>query len=205
MPKINNRYKPEESALLVIDITNGCCHQDCEQPENGITFKKIRQMVRRLEKFINQYRNAGGRVVFIKCVPWKKEFLPANINRLYEDPECRYYSENDSGFCEEFYRISPVKGDKVFEKNSYDAFTNPELDEWLKNEEIRHLLISGVFGDGCVHSTINGAFSAQYDLTILEDLIETTDLEIRQNLQSLLKKYTWPMMFGKTVDSTEFF
>ncbi len=61
---------------------------------------------------------------------------------LYKDPNCRYYSNDKTGFSEKFYG--------------------------------------------------------------LKDLIETTDVKIRQDLQKLLKKYTWPVMFGKTINSEEF-
>jgi nicotinamidase-related amidase len=64
---------------------------------------------------------------------------------------------------------------------------------------------AGVFGDGCVHSTIQGGFSAGYNFVILKDLIETTDDKTRQKLQKLLKEYTWPVMFGETINSKKFF
>ena len=35
----------DQTALLVIDIVNSCCHEKCEDPEFGITFNKIRKMV----------------------------------------------------------------------------------------------------------------------------------------------------------------
>jgi len=56
-----------------------------------------------------------------------------------------------------------------------------------------------------VHATIQGGFSAGFSFIILKDLIETTDLRVRQELQGLLKQYTWPVMFGKTIDSKDFF
>ena len=35
--------------------------------------------------------------------------------------------------------------------------------------------------------------------------LETTDDKIRQKLQNLLKRYTWPIMFGKTINFKSLF
>ncbi len=190
----------KNTALLVIDVINDCCHEKCEK--GNITFKKIRKMVPKLKKFIAEYKKKGGNVIYINCTPWTREHLAENIIELYKDPECRYYSE--PGFPEEFYKVKPDPEDLIITKNTYDAFTNAKLDKFLKRKNIQYVLVAGVFGDGCVMSTIQGGFSKGYNFIILKDLIETTDLKKRQKIQKLLKEYTWPMMFGRTMDSDEF-
>lgn len=200
---MKEKFEISKTALLVVDVVNSCCHEKCEIKKWGVTFKKIRKMVPRLEKFISKYREMGGQAIFIKCLPWTKKFLPANINELYKNPKCAYYSTDKTGFSEKLFKLTPEKSDFVFYKNSYDAFTNPKLDEFLKKRKINHLLVSGVFGDGCVNATIQGGFSAGYNFIILKDLIETTDDKTRQKIQKLLKQYTWPTMYGKTINSKE--
>ena len=101
--------------------------------------------------------------------------------------------------------FKPEKNDFIITKNTYDAFTNKKLDNILRKHKIRYVVVTGIFADGCVHSTIQGGFSAGYNFIILKDLIETTDIEIRQRLQNMLKDYTWPVLFGKTINSKEFF
>ncbi len=199
------QYKIKETVLLVVDITNGCCHPKCEIKKWNISFNKIRKMIPNLKRFISQYRNAGGQVIFVNCTPWKKEFLAKNVVELYKDPKCRYYSSDKSGFSEKFFELEPQKNDFIVTKNTYDAFTNQKLDKFLKKQRIRYVVVAGVFGDGCIESTIQGGFSAGYNFIILKDLIETTDNEIRQKLQTSLKEYTWPIQFGKTINSKSFF
>jgi len=190
---------------MVVDVVNSCCHQKCEIKKWDISFTKIRKMVPLLKKFISKYRDSGGQVILVNCVPWKKELLAKNIVELYKDPKCKYYSMDKSGFSEKFFGIKPEKNDLIVTKNTYDAFTNPKLNDFLKKHKIKYILIAGVFGDGCVDSTIKGGFSAGYNFIILKDLIETTDVPIRQKLQKLLKEYTWPIMFGKTINSKDVF
>ena len=195
----------KNTALLVIDIINSCAHKNCEIPARGITFLKIRKMIPKLEKFIGDWREKiGGLIIFTNTVPWRKKYLPDNINELYHDPKTRYYSKDTFGFPEKFYKIFPQKGDAVITKNSMDAFTNRKLEDILKKNKIRYLAVAGIFGDGCVLAVICGGFSRGYNFVILKDLIETTDIKIRQKLLKLLKEYTWPVMYGKTITSNEF-
>lgn len=200
-PKMNTK----NSALLVIDIVNFCAHQKCERPEWNIHFSKIRKMVPRLEAFIEKFRTiVKAPIIFCNLVPWQKEFLPDNLKELYTDPNACYYKKDNSGFPEKFYQLKPHEGDIVITKNNYDAFTSKTLEKFLKDKKIRYLVVTGVFGDGCVMATICGGFSQGYNFVILKDLIETMDHQTRQDLQRLLKDFTWPVMYGKTMDSEDF-
>lgn len=199
--KMNSR----NTALLVIDVVNGCCHKDCEEPKWGIAFSKIRKMVPRLKSFIELYRkNFSGLICFAKIVPWQKEFLTDNINELYIDPEAYCYSDDKTGFPEKFYLVEPQKGDFVFTKNHYDCFTNEDFNKELAKRKIRYIIVAGIFTDGCILSTIISGFSKGFNFVILNDLIETTDKKIRQDLQNILKQFTFPVMYGKTINSKDF-
>lgn len=203
--KIYSKMNSANSALLVIDIVNLCTHPKCETPEWNISFSKIRKMVPRLKTFIKKYREiVGAPIIFFNLTPWRKESLPDNLNELYTDPKARYYSKDDSGFPEKFYLLKPQEGDAVITKNSYDAFSSKKLNKFLKDRKIRYLVITGVFGDGCVMATICGGFSNGYNFVILKDLIETMDHKTRQDLQRLLKEFAWPIMYGKTINSEDF-
>jgi hypothetical protein len=97
------KIKIKDTDLLVIDVINSCCHPRCERKEWDVAFFKIRKMVPRLKKFIKDYKERGGQVIYINCFPWKKKFLAKNLVELYKDPCCRYYSEDKTGFSEDFF------------------------------------------------------------------------------------------------------
>ena len=194
----------DNTALVIIDIVNGCCNEKCENPEGGITYSKIREMVPKLKEFIEEFRNKiGGKIIFTNLTPWTKEYLPENINELYTDPNATYYGD-DPDFENEFYIIEPKTEDIVVTKNNYDTFSNPEFDKILKQNGIRYIVLTGVFTDGCVLATTIGGFSRGYNFVILKDLVETTDKKIRQELCQYLISYTFPVLYGKTINSSEF-
>lgn len=194
----------ENTALLIIDVINSCASEKCEIPEWGIHFTKIREMVPELSEFIEEYRKKiGGLVIFGKTVPWDKEHLADNVNELYEDERFAYYRNDKTGFFEEFYGIKPTKEDLIAEKNTNDALADPKLREELKKRRIKYLLITGVFTDGCVLATVVSGFSQGLSMVVLKDLVETTDVPRRQEMQKHLLEFTFPYMFARVVDSQE--
>lgn len=203
--ELYEKMNSQNTVLLVIDPVNSCAHENCETPEWGIYFSKIRQMLPKLADFIDQWRKKVlSPVVFVKITPWNKENLPLNINKLYLDPRATYYSDDKTGFDEQFHTVKPKPEDVVFTKNTYDAFANGELEKFLKAKGIQYIVVAGIFTDGCVLASIVSGFARGFNFVVLKDLVETTDVEIRQNLQKLLLDYTFPVLYGKTLSSDEF-
>ncbi len=202
--KLYEGLNSSNTALLVIDIINSCAHEKCEIPEWNIHFSKIRTMVPKLEAFIRAFKETTKcKVFYTNTTPWKKEFLTDNINELYTDPKAYYYSKDNTGFAEEFYLVKPDTNDTVITKNHYDVFTTKGFDDILRGLGIKYLVVTGIFGDGCVLASICGGFSKGYNFLIIKDLIETTDSNTRQELQKKLKEFTWPVMYGLTMTAEE--
>ncbi|PIR62141.1 MAG: hypothetical protein COY81_02530 [Candidatus Pacebacteria bacterium CG_4_10_14_0_8_um_filter_43_12] len=203
--KIHSGMNKDNTALIVIDPINSCAHEKCETPDWNIHFSKIRKMLPKLNNFLKQYRKqVGGLVVVTTITPWTKEYLADNLNELYKDPGAEYYSEDTTGFDEQFYTVEVQKSDLVIAKNTYDVFTNKKLLEELQGRGVKYIVIAGIFSDGCVLASVIGGFSHGYNFVILKDLIETTDQDERQQLQKLLIDVTFPKMYGRTVDSDSF-
>jgi biuret amidohydrolase len=194
----------QQSALLVIDVINSCAQEQYER--YGITFNKIRHMAYRLDTFIaDWWINVGSPVIYVKTVPWQKKFLPENINLLYTDPYKAFYTEDSSGNAEEFYEVVPDPDDIIICKDTYSCFSSKELRQYLEENDIRTLVTTGVFTDGCVLASVVDGFSRGYNFVLLRDLIETTDEPDRQALQTQLMSYTFPVMYGTVMESTEMF
>jgi nicotinamidase-related amidase len=203
--KIHEGMNPNNTALMVIDPVNSCANEKCEDPERGIIFSKIREMLPKLNEFAKEYRKKiRGLVVSVRITPWRKDFLPDNLNELYKDPKAEYYSEDKSGFDEQFYMYEPQDSDLLITKNTYDAFTSEELLKELQSRGIKYIVMTGIFTDGCVLSSVINGFSKGYNFIILKDLVETVDSEQRQRLQKLLLDLTFPKLYGRTVTSEEF-
>ncbi len=203
--KIYPKMNKSNTALLIIDIVNGCAHKEAETPEWDITFSKIRKMIPKLNNFIESFREKiGGEVIFVNITPWTKENLSTNINELYTDPNVAYYSDDDSGFEEDFYIVKPKENELIVTKNTYDSFSDTELENKLREKGIQYLVITGVFTEGCVLSTVVVGFSKGFNFVILKDLIETADSEDRQRISEDIKNRVFPFLYGRTMNSEDF-
>ncbi|TDX99750.1 UNVERIFIED_CONTAM: isochorismatase family protein [Lysinibacillus xylanilyticus] len=82
-------------------------------------------------------------------------------------------------------RLLRVKG-LCFSKNEADAFSNPSLITCLNNNGINDLIVTGIFIEGCVTATVEGALARDFAVTVVEDAVAgATDLSKEAALTKL--------------------
>ena len=59
----------------------------------------------------------------------------------------------------------------VFSKTGFSAFAAEGLEEYLKEQEIHHLLIAGLETPVCVYQTVLDALSKDFEVTLLSDAV----------------------------------
>jgi len=64
----------------------------------------------------------------------------------------------------------------VVDKRYGDAFEDTSLEAELAERGVGHLVIAGAQTDACVRSTLHGAFTRGYDVTLVHDAHTTEDL-----------------------------
>jgi nicotinamidase-related amidase len=57
-----------------------------------------------------------------------------------------------------------------------DSFEGTDLEDILAGAGVGHLVVSGAQSDACIRSTIHGAFTRGYDVTLVSDAHTTEDL-----------------------------
>jgi nicotinamidase-related amidase len=93
------------------------------------------------------------------------------------------HSENDSEFkffpphCvvgtkgqEKFYK--EIEGERYFEKQHYDVFTNPEFEKYLENKKVGEAVVYGVATDICVRAAVLGMQKKNVQCYVVEDAIK---------------------------------
>jgi len=192
--------------LIAVDLMNACCSEKFERPEMNITFNKIRQMIPRLIKFTDEYRRLGGKIIWVQSTPWREQYLPKNINRLYhENPKATFYTKHDIEESVEFFDgVSPHEADEIFTKNTYSAFADARLQKLFRKRRWDTYLLSGVFAEACVNATLIDGFTKGLFAVILSDLVETMDDEEQQDHKGHLITHQWPFMYGHVMTSSEF-
>ena len=67
-----------------------------------------------------------------------------------------------------------LMNDRYFPKRAGNAFTNRDLDTFLRARGIGRVILAGVFAHACVCATARGALRRGYRVAILEDGVATT-------------------------------
>jgi nicotinamidase-related amidase len=193
----------ESYPLVVVDPVKGCCGIEYEHPEWNIHFSRVRETIPRLNEFAERHRAMGGRVIWIKPVTWIEKHLPENINRLYrENPRATFYvTEHAKEYSEFQTGIDVYSEDRIVVKNSYSAFTNPQLREALDSDTY---LVAGFYADGCVNATIVDGWGRGFFTIILSDLVESMDDSVKQEQKKYLLSHGWPLMYGHVMNSEEY-
>ena len=109
-----------------------------------------------------------------------------------------FCSPNTEGF--EYYQIKPEKTDYQIIKKSYDAFSNPELEEILKKHGTKNLLIIGAYTAVCVDSTIRSGFTRGYHIVVPQDLVGMPEERKNQHNAAI---DVWKIIFAHIVNSKE--
>ncbi len=67
--------------------------------------------------------------------------------------------------------LRPEPGDKVVRKTRYNGFVRTDLEGYLSERSIRHLLFTGIATNICVESTARNAFFLDFWPVIIEDAV----------------------------------
>lgn len=71
--------------------------------------------------------------------------------------------------------LTPKPGEPVIGKSYGDAFEGTTLEGVLADRKVGRLVVTGAESDACIRSTIHGAFTRGYDVTLVGDAHTTGD------------------------------
>ena len=82
--------------------------------------------------------------------------------------------------------LKPLSGERIFEKQFFDAFDNPQIVDALVRNDIQTLIISGVHTHACIREAALSAYASGFKVIIPEDAVGSYDaLHATQTLKWL--------------------
>lgn len=136
----------DRSALLVIDVQRDVVAEAFDRDA----------VIDRIAGLVEQARAGGVPVVWVQH----------HDEQLLKDTDGWQYVPELS--------ISP--DEPVVQKAFGDSFEATDLERVLAGRGIGHLFVAGAQTDACIRSTIHGAFTRGYDVTLVSDAHTTEDL-----------------------------
>jgi len=136
----------DRSALLVIDVQDGVLAGAHARDD----------VVQRIVALVDRARSEGVDVVWVQH---SSDELPLGSPSWQIVPELRV-----------------ADGEHVVDKLYGDAFEATDLEDALGARGVARLVVAGAQTDACVRSTVHGAFTRGYDVTLVADAHTTEDL-----------------------------
>lgn len=112
---------------------------------------------------INAWENSGGKVFLTRHVYQSL----AEVGRLSEFiPEIGQILKDDSPFAEFHDGIS---GDNLITKTRFNALSNTNLEQQLRDEHVKTVVVCGLTTPICVQCTVDSLMQANFQVIVLTD------------------------------------
>lgn len=135
-----------QTALVVIDVQNGVVDGSPGRDE----------VVANVDALVTRARSVGAPVVWVQH----------SNDELVEGSDAWQYVPE----------LSPAADEPLVAKLYGDSFEDTDLEDVLAERGVGHLVVAGAQTDACVRSTLHGAFTRGYDVTLVTDAHTTEDL-----------------------------
>ena len=176
----------KRTALVVVDMQNSFVAKGGMFDLAGFDIAGSAPVIEVNRRLIAASRKAGVKVVYL-YMAFKPDLSDAgdpNSPAYYKELALRMMRDrpelagkllvDDSWDAAIIDALKPQPGDRVIRKTRYDGFTRTELDGYLRAQDIRHLLFTGVATNVCVESTARHAFFNEFWPILIEDAMNNS-------------------------------
>lgn len=184
------KIKPEESALLLIDMQNEFLHEKGAFAQMGMwRFAKEAKTIENTKKVISLAHKAEIPVIYVRIVyrPGYPDVGETVLGKAMKDAEA---CKKGSWGAEIVDELKPTPTDYIIEKRRVSAFYNTDLETLLRSLGRRTLIIAGVVTNFCVEGTVRSAVDRDFDVIALADCTASTTREA----QEFAMKNIFPML-----------
>jgi nicotinamidase-related amidase len=135
------------TALLVIDVQNAVVTVDVPNRDG---------VVANINSLVGEARSQGVPVVWVQHID--DEEMPEGSKEWELAPE-----------------LAPLDSEPLVSKRWGDSFEATDLESVLAERQVGRLIVTGAESDACIRSTLHGAFTRGYDVTLVGDAHTTGD------------------------------
>ena len=173
---------PAETAHLCIDIQNYYLqHEDPREARRWAPFvdRMHRTVIPGTARLIAECRSRGVENVYARIACLKPDGRDRSLSQ--KKPGFNYLllpkDEHDSQIVPE---LAPRDGDVTFTKTTDSAVTGTNMRLVLQNMGIRNVVVSGIFTDQCVSSTVRTLADESFNVVVVEDCCAAATMELHE-------------------------
>lgn len=182
---VGQKILPAHTAVVIVDVQNDMCSPNGSFARLGIDVSPLSSVVPRIAALAEAAQGAGILTTYTQT---RDSRLPFISDAYYEANLAFYELHNhgldDSGlptwdstpWGEEFCPpVKPRPEDPIIVKHRFGAFANTRLDQLLRSNNVKTVVLAGVLTDVCVESTARAAIDHDYYVVVAADCTATLD------------------------------
>jgi len=183
------RLDAAHMALLVIDLQRDFLDPQGYAARAGVDVARLRTTIAPVRRLLAAARTGGMRVIFTReghradladCPPAKlARSRAAGAEIGSAGPLGRLLVRGEWGH-DLIEDMNLGAGEVVIDKPGYSAFHQTELDQILRGNAIRTLIVCGVTTEVCVHSSVRAATDLGYHCITVSDACAASEPQLQQ-------------------------
>lgn len=142
-----------DSTLVIIDAQN-------EYSSGKLAVSNAPSSRAAIHSLLQKYRSASGKIVHVTHVV----------------PDGAPVFTPNTHLAEEFDELKPLAGEKVVRKHHPSSFAETDLNQYLKDEGQKKIVLVGYMAHVCVSTTAREGAQLGYDVICAEDAIGDRDI-----------------------------
>ena len=177
--------RTNNTALIVIDMTNGWCSPDGHMTKLGIDTAMCRKAVDKCSSLIKYAHDSKVPVIFTRHI-YREDYSDSGfiVDEIMPELKSVKPASADAWSNQIVDRLDPPPEDIVVMKNRYSAFFSTTFTDHLRRLSITDLVLCGVTTSMCVESTARDAAQRDYRTFVVTDA--TADIEPIRHERALI-------------------
>lgn len=169
-----------KTALIIIDMQNGFCHEDGFMNKIGLDWTTSRDAIGPVKQLAAAAR-AADLPVFYTRYTLNPDYSDAGlITEIFPEIMEAKGMVRDTWDAEIVDELAPEPGDRVVDKTRYSAFYDTDLEQQLRDLKTEALIVCGVTTNVCVESTVRDAFFRDIRVIVPSDATAAVTPELHE-------------------------
>jgi len=168
------------TALIIIDMQNGFCHEDGFMNKIGLDWTTSRDAIEPVGRLAAAAR-AASLPVFYTRYALNPDYSDAGLlPEIHPQIVAARGMVRDSWDADIVEDLAPHESDHVLDKTRYSAFYATPLEEQLRELGIDTVIVCGVTTNVCVESTVRDAFFRDFRIVVPSDATAAVSSELHE-------------------------